>query len=646
MSSNDHSDRVSLASAGSKLLAQLVERSLEIQLESEFLTTALELLCNSVGATGATLVQGTKGQWRLLAHWGAGDGLPEELLAETLDSARCGAADGWTGTPLLAGNQQDAFWSSQLIAANTDSVPLETFDACAAAVGLAYQVFRNHHQHQNRATRFEAMLDMTVQWNQSRQTDELLEQIAETSTRLLGAERATIFLPDTSGEQLVGKPATGVEGGQIQIPKNAGVVGQVFNSGKPARVDDDVQSEQQQINRSVDKELGFETRNLLCVPMFNREGKTIGAFELINRLEGNFTQTDEAALLELAGHAAVSIDNTQHVEHLTSSRQAVTAEAAGQVELIGQCEAIEDLKKAIARVAGTELVVLITGENGTGKEVVAQMIHYLSDRRDEVMVAVNCAAISQTLLESELFGHEKGAFTDAHQAREGKFELASDGTLFLDEIGDMSLDGQSKLLRVLEEKKVVRVGGSKPIPTNARVVAATNQNLAELIGAKKFRQDLYFRLNVVEIQLPALRDRGEDVILLAEYFLGQFCAKARRKLPDITAAAKKQLLRHGWPGNIRELRNMMERLVYLTEGTKIDAADLAFVSSPQSEDSAIPLDLPLTDATKAFQIDYIQRHIKRASGNMSDAAERMGLHRSNLYRKMKQLGMGDGDAEE
>ena len=251
MSSNDHSDRVSLASAGSKLLAQLVERSLEIQLESEFLTTALELLCNSVGATGATLVQGTKGQWRLLAHWGAGDGLPEELLAETLDSARCGAADGWTGTPLLAGNQQDAFWSSQLIAANTDSVPLETFDACAAAVGLAYQVFRNRHQHQNRATRFEAMLDMTVQWNQSRQTDELLEQIAETSTRLLGAERATIFLPDTSGEQLVGKPATGVEGGQIQIPKNAGVVGQVFNSGKPARVDDDVQSEQQQINRSV-----------------------------------------------------------------------------------------------------------------------------------------------------------------------------------------------------------------------------------------------------------------------------------------------------------------------------------------------------------------------------------------------------------
>ena len=643
---NPHSDRVSSASAGSKLLAQLVEQSIDIQLESEFLTTALELLCSSVGATGATLAQGTKGQWRLLAHWGGGDGLPEELLAETLDSARCCAADGWTGTPLLTGNEQSVFWRSQLIAANTDSVALETFDACAAAVGLAYQVFRNRHQHQNRAARFEAMLDMTVQWNQSRQTDALLEQIAETSTRLLGAERATIFLPDGSAEQLVGKPATGVEGGQIQIPKNAGVVGQVFNSGKPARVDDDVKAEQQQINRSVDEELGFKTRNLLCVPMINSEGKTIGAFELINRLEGNFTQADEAALLELAGHAAVSIDNTQHVEHLTSSRQAVAAEAAGQVEMIGQCEAITDMKKAIARVAGTELVVLITGENGTGKEVVAQMIHYLSERRDEVMVAVNCAAITQSLLESELFGHEKGAFTDAHQAHEGKFEFASEGTLFLDEIGDMSLDGQSKLLRVLEEKKVVRVGGSKPIPTNARVVAATNQNLAALITEKKFRQDLYFRLNVVEIQLPALRDRGEDVILLAEHFLSQFCAKARRKMPELTAAAKKQLLAHMWPGNIRELRNMMERLAYLTEGAKIDATDLAFVSSPQSEESAIPLDMPLTDATKAFQVDYIQRHIKRTGGNMSDAAERMGLHRSNLYRKMKQLGMGDDDNEE
>jgi Nif-specific regulatory protein len=641
---NAHSERVNSASTGSLLLANLIERSISVESESEFLSIALETLNATVGATGSALVQGTKGQWRMLAHAGDGDGLPEELLADTLDAAVCSQADGWTAAPLFSGNVENSFWNGQLIAANSDAVSKRDFDACAAALGLAYQAFRHSSEHAKRADRFEAMLEMTVGWNQSRETDQLLEQIAETSTRLLGAERATIFLPDGSGDQLIGKPATGVESGQIQIPKNAGVVGQVFSTGQPARVDDDVRSEQQQIHRDIDEALGFQTRNLLCVPMLNSDGETIGAFELINRLEGNFTDEDQAALAELASHAAVSIDNTQHVEHLVVSRQTVAAEAAGQVEMIGNCAAIEDLKKTIARVAGTELVVLITGENGTGKDVVAQMIHYLSDRRDEVMVAVNCAAITQTLLESELFGHEKGAFTDAHQAREGKFELASQGTLFLDEIGDMSLDGQSKLLRVLEERKVVRVGGSTPITTNARVVAATNQDLAGLISQKLFRQDLYFRLNVVQIELPALRDRGEDVLMLADHFLAQFCAKARRKMPSMSAAAKKLLLQHQWPGNIRELRNMMERLAYLTDGEKIDVGDLAFVNSPTAgDDSGIAMDLPLTDATKEFQIQYIDKHIKRANGNMTDAAQRMGLHRSNLYRKMKQLGMSDGE---
>ncbi|MGB7326834.1 MAG: sigma-54-dependent Fis family transcriptional regulator, partial [Rubripirellula sp.] len=510
-------------------------------------------------------------------------------------------------------------------------------------IGLALQSFQRSADQSRRAARLEAILEMTVHWNQSRQTDELLEQIAQASTRLLGAERATIFLPDSSGSLLVGKPALGVESGEIRIPLTVGVVGQVMQSGQPARVDEDVSAEQKQIHRDVDQALGFQTRTLLCVPMVNGAGKTIGAFELINRHEGSFTDEDETALCELAAHAAVAIDNTQHVESLVISKRTVATEAAGQINMIGTCPAIVKLKSTIERVANTDLVVLITGENGTGKEVVAQMIHYLSDRRDEVLVAVNCAAISESLLESELFGHEKGAFTDAHQAREGKFELASKGTLFLDEIGDMSLDGQSKLLRVLEERKVVRVGGSTPIPTEARVVAATNQKLAELITARKFRQDLYFRLNVVPIELPPLRERGDDILELASFFLSQFCTKARRETPTMTAAAKKRLLAHSWPGNIRELRNMMERLAYLTDGQKIDAADLAFVNSPVAADSAIPLDLPLTDATRHFQIDYIERHIKRAGGNMTDAAEQMGLHRSNLYRKMKQLGMSDAD---
>lgn len=635
MSFEVQSERITSAPSGSNLLVRLINLSLSSSAESEFLAAALELINELAGTTRAVLVQGVKGQWRVISQAGTGEGLPTDLLADTLDTESCQQADGWTAAPLFRPNN-----SSRLLACDATIDPVE-FDSMTAAVGLAFESFQRRTRQARRAQRLETILEMTVHWNQSRETDQLLEQIAQASTRLLGAERATIFLPDSSGRSLIGKPALGVEGGEIRIPLNAGVVGQVMQSGRPARVDSDVSSEQQQIHREVDEQLGFQTRTILCVPMIDTAGKTIGAFELINRNEGNFSDDDETALCEMAAHAAVAIDNTLHVEKLVTSKRKVAAQAAGQVQMIGQCAAIEKLKSTIEKVANTDLVILITGENGTGKEVVAQMIHYLSQRRDEVLVAVNCAAISESLLESELFGHEKGAFTDAHQAREGKFELANNGTLFLDEIGDMSLDGQAKLLRVLEEKKVVRVGGSVPIPTNSRVIAATNQDLAQLISERKFRQDLYFRLNVVPIELPPLRIRGDDILLLAEYFLGEFCAKARRETPNISASARKRLLGHPWPGNIRELRNMMERLAYLTDGHKIDAEDLDFVNSPTISDSAIPMDLPLTEATRQFQVDYIRRHIDRSKGNMTDAAAKMGLHRSNLYRKMKQLGMGE-----
>ena len=275
----------------------------------------------------------------------------------------------------------------------------------------------------------------------------------------------------------------------------------------------------------------------------------------------------------------------------------------------------------------TDLAVLILGENGTGKEVVSRMVHYLSKRRDEPFIAVNCAALTETLLESELFGHEKGAFTDAHESRAGKFELASGGTLFLDEIGDLSLGGQAKLLRVLEEKVVVRVGGSIPIPTDTRVVAATNQNLAEMVRDRRFREDLFFRLNVVTVQMPPLRERVDDILLLAEHFLHDFAARARRRPPTLTDEAVKRLRQHAWPGNVRELRNLMERLAYLdckaTRSMRRTWRSL-FRRAERIELSPISLDLPLTEATKHFQADYIRKHIEAAGGNMSDAARRLG----------------------
>jgi Nif-specific regulatory protein len=420
----------------------------------------------------------------------------------------------------------------------------------------------------------------------------------------------------------------------------------VIQTGQARRVDMDIEAEQGEVDRRVDRQLKFHTKSLVCVPLRGKSGELFGAFEVINKIGGNFTDADQEALTELAAHAAIALENTQQVEDLLHSRQQIADESAQRVQMIGNCPAIEALRSTIRRVADTDLAVLILGENGTGKEVVAQSIHYGSRRRAEPFVAVNCAAITETLLESELFGHEKGAFTDARETRQGKFELASKGTLFLDEIGDMSLAGQAKLLRVLEEKVVVRVGGSATISTNARVLAATNQNLADLVRQKRFREDLYFRLNVVTLDMPPLRERGDDIVTLAEHFLRHFCLQARRRPFKFTPAAKRRLLSHAWPGNVREMRNLMERLAYLApeDQDKLDAPDLAFILSPASTAAnALSLDAPLTDATQRFQSEYIKRHIEACRGNMTAAAERLGLHRSNLYRKMRQLGM---DVEE
>jgi Nif-specific regulatory protein len=610
-----------------------------------FLRQALPVAAQALGGDYLAVAKGEKGVWRTLASSGPQRALPVELLAEALDQGAAVSRGEWFVTPLAP--QADR---GELLAAyRANPSALERGGRLATLTQWLYRGLaevRARYSDRQRIARLQAILDIAAQWQQTHEMQPLLEQMARAATKLLAAERASIFLWDKANHTLVGRPALGVAGGELRIPDDAGIVGQVVHSGEPRRVDVDVAAEQREIDRRVDRELKFQTRSLLCVPLRGRKGDLFGAFELLNKLDGNFTDDDEAALTELAAHAAVALENTQELEQLVASRKQIADQAAEGVQLIGQSPQIEALRSTIRRVADTELAVLVLGQNGTGKEVVAQMIHYHSRRRNEPFVAVNCAALTETLLESELFGHEKGAFTDARETRAGKFELAASGTLFLDEIGDMSLGGQAKLLRVLEEKVVVRVGGSATIPTNTRVIAATNQNLAELVRQRKFREDLYFRLNVVTLELPALCDRGEDVLLLAEHFLKAFSAQARRRPPKFTAAARKRLLAHDWPGNVRELRNLMERLAYLApaEQDKLDAPDLAFILSPATPAAgAMSLDLPLAEATEQFQTEYIKQHIQRARGNMTAAAERLGLHRSNLYRKMRQLGMDTGE---
>jgi Nif-specific regulatory protein len=332
---------------------------------------------------------------------------------------------------------------------------------------------------------------------------------------------------------------------------------------------------------------------------------------------------------------------------MARSIEQLTEQVTQGVQIIGESPAIVALRATVVRLAATDLPVLILGESGTGKEVVAQSLHFQGPRAGLPFIAVNCAALTESLLESELFGHEKGAFTDARELRRGKFELAEGGTLFLDEIGDMSLGGQAKLLRVLEQKVITRVGGSQNIAINVRVIAATNTNLVEAVRQRKFREDLYYRLSVVTQVLPPLRDRPEDILPLCEYFLRQFCARARRPSLKLSGDAKRRLQAHAWPGNVRELRNLMERVVYLGTGDKVEADDLAFILSPGRDSAAEPSDdLSLDVATRQFQQEFIRRSIKRVQGNMSEAARLLGVHRSNLYRKMRQLEMteaGDGE---
>ena len=490
-----------------------------------------------------------------------------------------------------------------------------------------------------------AMLDIVWRWAEHRDVGSLWEDLANSATRLLHAERASVFLWDRPRKQLVARPALGVEGGELRIPDDQGVVGAVVQSATARRVDSD---DAHEIDRAVDEEIGFHTRNLACVPLVSTRGDCVGAFELINKKGGDFTDTDLRALEEMARYAGAVLATAQDHGRLLQTREQVAQEAAAKVQVIGQSSAMEALRNTVSRVADTELALLILGENGTGKDVISQQVHYLSSRRNEPFVAVNCAAISETLLESELFGHEKGAFTDARDSRAGKFELASRGTLFLDEIGELSVGGQAKLLRVLEEKVVVRVGGSLPIPADARIIAATNQDLAQLVRDGKFREDLFFRLNVVTIRIPPLRDRPDDVLELAEHFLKLFSTRARRALPEFTPAARNRLRSHHWPGNVRELRNLMERLAYLVDGPRIDVSDLDFVGSPSSAEGGLwKSGLGLADATRRFQVGYIRRQVQASQGNLSEAADRLGMHRSNLYRKMKQLGMDeDPDAHE
>ncbi len=630
--------------------------------ERSWLTGLLPALCDLLGAEAAELVRQTGPRWTSLASSGLDSSLlgqfeVQSLVADAVDGPAAIVRRQWWAVAIA--RQEPAAEAVPpagplVLLLAMPPVTAEVPPHVVAAAERAARVLAILERTQRWITsgvestrHLRSLLDASIRWAPIDDSDELLEAIAATATEMLSAERASIFLWDKRRGKLIGRPALGVEGNRLEVDDKAGIVGAVLASGHPQlwTAGDDRENE---VNRSVDRQLKFVTRSLVAVPLRSPSGQRLGVFEVVNQRgrPGGFDASDVIKLSDLARHAAAAIQGTETRQRLTRTRDRLLHDAAAHCQVIGESPVIRSLRDTVARVAPTELAVLALGENGTGKEVVARSLHFQSQRRDEAFVAVNCAALVESLLESELFGHERGAFTDAHQGRPGKFELANGGTLFLDEIGDMSPGGQAKLLRVLEEKIVVRVGGSTPIPVDVRIIAATNQSLPELVAAKRFREDLFFRLNVVSFRLPPLRERGEDIVLLAEHFLTQFAAQIGRVPPQLSEAAREALLQYRWPGNVRELRNVMERASYLAQSDLLTPADLGLPHDGMlsANGSAAPAPPPpnicsLVEATRLFQTQHIQATIDRHRGNMTAAARALGLHRSNLYRKMRQLEM-------
>jgi Nif-specific regulatory protein len=515
---------------------------------------------------------------------------------------------------------------------------LQAMTAIARCVCIALGSFSQQQSVQQRLVRMEKTLDIVSSLPEQNSPAALLGLIAEQASRLIGCERTSLFLWNKAQKEVVAQLAMGMDHQELRIPDDKGIVGAVIQTGQSARVDDVYNDPR--FEKAVDQKSGFQTRNILCVPLKNHKGKIIGAFEAMNKIQGLFTDEDDVTLVSLGIHAAGALQNLSEKETLLHTNKQLSEEASKTSQIIGESASIMALRKQIPQLARTELPVLILGESGTGKEVISRALHFAGPRGTKPFIAVNCAAISETLLESELFGHEKGAFTDARDMRQGKFELADGGSLFLDEIGDLSPGGQAKLLRVLESKVITRVGGSKDIPVNVRILAATNVNLQEAVQKKRFREDLYFRLNVVTLQLMPLRDRPEDVVILAEFFLHTYCQQAGKTVLKLSPEARKRIQAHHWPGNVRELRNLMERIAYLAPGPRVEVEDVAFIMSPHQEEELDPtMDQGLTDATSIFQREFIRKAIDRVKGNMTEAATLLGLHRANLYRKMRQLDM-------
>ena len=463
---------------------------------------------------------------------------------------------------------------------------------------------------------------------------DLQNYLLETIRQVIPYERAAIALIEEGREEFGSIAGWSASAGPDNSIKPSGTItGQVLRE-RVALLSNDIVQNQGLAHRPSLAEANV--CSVLCVPLIVFE-KALGVIYLdTSNQSSRFNQNDLQLLTAIAGIGAVAFENARHVESLQYENQRLRQEIKIEHQLIGESELLRAALELIARVAPTNSTVLIRGESGTGKELAARAIHLNSRRSVKPFVAINCATLTETLIETELFGHEKGSFTGAIALKRGKLEIADGGTVFLDEVGELTPLIQAKLLRVLQEREFERIGGTRPIKVDVRIITATNQNLEQAIKENSFRQDLYYRLNVVPIVMPPLRERRDDIPLLANYFVSNYSKKCKRKVMGISDAARSLLQRYDWPGNVRELENAIESAVVLGSSDVISDDDLPErllenVSSAQP--GVTGFYQAVTDAKKQLIITAI----REANGNYTQAAKALGIHPNNLHRLMRTL---------
>jgi transcriptional regulator with GAF, ATPase, and Fis domain len=495
--------------------------------------------------------------------------------------------------------------------------------------------FADTQAHDARLSReLAALLRISTAINGIKKAQELQGRVLEMMFEVMPIERGAILLTGPNSDDFasgVYRDALTKATDPFRISRT--IARQVLFDGVALMANDVLNDQQFNPSESL---VASQIRSLLCVPLLVFGSKLGIIYADTTRPDTVLDEHHLHLLTAIASIVAVALEHVRYVEWLEGENQRLQQEINIQHDMVGDSARMQDVLQFVGKVSAAESTVMIRGESGTGKELVARAIHRNSRRANRPFVAINCAALTESLVETELFGHERGAFTNAVTQKKGKIEIADGGTLFLDEIGELPLPAQAKLLRVLQEREFDRVGGTKPIQVDIRLIAATNRNLDEAVKANLFRQDLFFRLNVLAVTLPPLRERREDIPLLAKHFVEKYAGEAKRV---ITPEAHALLKNYDWPGNVRELQNALERAVVLGSSDHIRPEDLpeAILEGRHLKGAVDAAGLPYHDAVNAVKRDLIIRAIEQADGNFTEAAKLLDLHPNYLHRLVRNM---------